>query len=200
MIFGRKEKYQKHLLEKHNIGHKRKDYKYSFKEIRSSNKRFFRTYRTKVTKTEFDVDGFLIRNEENVTNLINSILEDEQSFKIQFTIGATMTRELSDEEIKMVFNSFMVEIYQAGLDEETFDRMKDRVVAQVEEFTQHGSGRIVKSINHFDINFAKFKPMRGGSYIQTPKELQDNNVLLNIKTTTPNCFEICLLAAKTSTL
>jgi uncharacterized C2H2 Zn-finger protein len=196
IIFGNKETFQRHLQEKHNVKGQPKKYAYSFKETQSSNKRFFRTYQSKVTATEIDVDGFLMRNEENINNLINSILTEEQTFKIQLTVGVTMTRELVDEDINMVFNSFMREIYPAGLEEETFDRMKDRIVAQVEEFTQHGSGWIVKSINYLDVNFAKFKPMRGGSYIQTPIELQDNNFLLNIKTSTPNCFELCLLAAK----
>jgi hypothetical protein len=131
-----------------------------------------------------------MRNEEHINNLINSLLVKYKTFKIQLTVGVTMTRELVDEDINMVFNSFMREIYPSGLEEETFDRMKDRIVAQVEEFTQHGSGWIVKSINHLDLNFAKFKQMRGGSYIQTPIELQDNNFLLNIKSSTPNCFEL----------
>ncbi len=168
-----------------------------FIEIESSQRRFLRVYEYQPEGNEFDVDGCLIRAEPQVSNLVSNIQnEEENPFKIQLSVRVRLIKELHEETIESHFNSLFEPIYTDGLQEEVYEKMKDHIMALVDNFTQQGSGWIVENIKSVRVNFAKLYPIRGGCYIPTPEIFKDNRFLLNIKTrTAQNCLELCLLAA-----
>ncbi len=116
---------------------------------------------------------------------------------MQIAVCVTLAKELKAEEIKTCFNSLMEPVFRVGVTEGLYDKMKDHILAKLETFTEQGSGWTVRSLDRVYVNFARFNPMKVGSYIPTPFELEDNHFLLNIQTrTTNNCFKLCLLASK----
>ena len=190
-----------HCHELHNIvKHSAGGIQTSFSEISSINCCHFRVYEFQ-PKNEFDIDGLLIRTEEQIQQLVSNLQSEEQSeFKIQLTVCAEMIKEIDDEKNDACFNSLMEPIYRGndGLAEDVYEKMKNHIVVLVETYTHEGSGWIVNDIKAVRVNFAKMKSMRGGTFIPTPDAFKNNMFLLNIKTkgANQNCLELCLLAAK----
>ncbi len=66
IIFPTRPKLVTHCQELHNVIDQRQLDATDFEEFSSSINRFFRVYESRPTEKEFDVDGYLIRQEDNV--------------------------------------------------------------------------------------------------------------------------------------
>lgn len=64
-----------------------------------------------------------------------------------------------------------------------------KIIAQ---WISEGSGWIIKSIDNHYLNIAKYKPMKGSSYIKLPQELRNSaKGLINLKNKDNECFRWC---------
>ena len=53
---------------------------------------------------------------------------------------------------------------------------------------------VLDSISSIDLNIARYKPIRGASYTETPKAIDVKKVIVNIKNDDLYCFLYCILA------
>ncbi len=111
-----------HCQEVHNVIDQRQLDATNFEKVQTSTKGFFRVYESIPTEKEFDVDGYLMRQEDNVRALVDQILKDQSSFRLQLTLLVQMIKELEDEEREISCNSLMETIYQDGLAEEHYTK------------------------------------------------------------------------------
>ena len=63
------------------------------------------------------------------------------------------------------------------------------------EWISERSGWVIKSVDKHYIDIAKYKPLRGSSYLPLPEKLKNIKALINIKNENDNeCFRWCHLA------
>lgn len=53
-----------------------------------------------------------------------------------------------------------------------------KIIEKLERWTQNGSGWIIEQVSTITINVAKYQPLKGGSYIPTPKKLAAKKLLV----------------------
>ena len=62
------------------------------------------------------------------------------------------------------------------------------------ELQERSSGWSLKRILYLTTNINKYNPMRVGSYIPLPKEIQDKKAFVNVKNKDKKCFMWSVLA------
>ena len=76
--------------------------------------------------------------------------------------------------------------------EEVIRKSLDQKMA---DFQEQGSSWSLKSILHLTININRYNPMRVGSYIPLPKDVQNRKACINIKNQDYKCFKLAILAS-----
>lgn len=65
--------------------------------------------------------------------------------------------------------SFRTTVQTAGyLEDVSLDQLRTELAAQIDRFTNLGSGWTLGSIKRFTIHIAQYRPLAGSSYIETP--------------------------------
>ncbi len=149
-----------HCQELHDSTEHRPMYMTDFEKIQSSIGGFFRVYESIPKEKEFDLDSYLIRQENNVRALVDKILGEQNSIRMQMTLLIRMIKELEEEETDISCHSLMETIYQDGMSEELYTKMTDHIIACVENFCQKGSGWIAKHVQALHLNVSKHRPIR----------------------------------------
>jgi len=66
--------------------------------------------------------------------------------------------------------------------EELLKSATEQIVRRIAQWLSEGSGWIIESVDKHYLNIVKYKPMKGSSYIQLPKELRHSaKGLVNMK-------------------
>ena len=72
----------------------------------------------------------------------------------------------------------------------------EKMLNTISTFTSEGSGWRFSRLLAFELKFARFSPIRAGSYIALPPKYVSEQNLLNINNINdPNCFLYCYTAA-----
>ena len=71
-----------------------------------------------------------------------------------------------------------------------------RINESFDQFLRKGSGWRLESINHLQVYSAEYSPMRGRSYIETPKSIAKKHAVINIQNDDERCFEYCIVASQ----
>jgi len=61
-------------------------------------------------------------------------------------------------------------------------------MVKIEKFVANKSGWVFYDIKCLVINIYRWKPLKGSSYIEWPKYIQNKKVCLNVKNTDQKCF------------
>ena len=69
------------------------------------------------------------------------------------------------------------------------------MVSTLQVFCNSGSGFVIESLEHLDVNINKFKPIKRSTYLPTPALFENNHFLLNIHNKDQKCFANSILAA-----
>src|SRR3989442_425611 len=69
---------------------------------------------------------------------------------------------------------------------------KEDILGKIDRFTSQGSGWTISRIRSHFINFYRYKPLRGKSYIPLPNSIQNRKATINIKNKDDKCFTYCL--------
>ena len=75
-----------------------------------------------------------------------------------------------------------------------YDEAMDKIKQDFEAYIGEQSGWVLDEISSIDLNIARYKPIRGVSYTQTPRALRDKKAVLNIQNDDLYCFLYCILA------
>ena len=79
-----------------------------------------------------------------------------------------------------------------------FDSIVDEACAyilnKIDGFQQKGSGWIVTNVGHLDLRIARFKPLRGSTYVPLPKYIRDKKAVINVKNKDNRCLMWAVLA------
>ena len=70
----------------------------------------------------------------------------------------------------------------------------DEVKGEIEAWSQRGSGWVIDEILEAFINVAQYRPLRGGSDMDLPKELKNKNVIINVQNRDNQCLRWAIRA------
>ena len=150
-----------------------------------------------------------ITDELDLLCLMQSCKDDIQKFlqtkvmelgpnKVQFSVFANLLKPIDETKVSCHASSYAKPVI-TQMDDNDYYSMIDQMVSTIlvadQMFCSSGSGFIVASFAHLDINFILFKPIKGSSFIPTPEVFRNNNFLLNIHNCDQLCFAYAVLAA-----
>ena len=86
---------------------------------------------------------------------------------------------MQDDDLGEIYNLLIAEIFE-----------------KIDKFQNKGSGWQFEQVVSFDINVDPYRPIRGRSYIKTPKELSGKHAIINVKNKRDNeCFKWAVTSA-----
>lgn len=68
------------------------------------------------------------------------------------------------------------------------DEAFDKVISSLDNFTSDGSGWLINEVEEMLIKTTRYVPIKGGSYIQTPRWLAVKRAVVNVKNNDQKCF------------
>lgn len=185
-------------------------------ELEAINKAFNRRLYTfnitnkvkRVNIEDFLNDAFLIYESEvsrflNGHSMIKSMTvlaaEFEKNIeKVDENLQCSSTSDGDVGKIKqtLYFTSPSVTI---GLHNNLKEHFQNSVVSEimnsVENVAIRGSGFSLAQILHLNVQISAYNPLRGSSYIETPKKLEKKKALVNVKNNDEMCFKWAILSA-----
>ena len=72
---------------------------------------------------------------------------------------------------------------------------KNKLIQDIPEMQKRGSGWVFHKVLTMEVHIAKYKAIKGGSYIKTPDVLATKRAIINVKNTDHECFKRSMLAA-----
>ena len=149
-----------------------------------------------------DLESFMLNQRSAIATLIEQRLSQGPQ-KVQFAVKVRLLKLHQDgnateteERIEIYADSLMTPIYVEGLTNELYWSMVEKMMAVLSTFASSGSVWVVEKILKLDIKFARYRPIRGSSYLALPHELANCRGLLNIRNhEDANCFNYCFVAA-----
>ena len=97
-----------------------------------------------------------------------------------------------DEPKDGYFNSKTFTILNKYQIIDALDKAAEEINNKIAEWLSEGSGWIIVEIRSHFVNIVKYRPLRGNSYIPSPKELRNSMCgLINLKNIDNECFRWC---------
>ena len=78
---------------------------------------------------------------------------------------------------------------------EVLDKAFPHILETLEKWTQRGSGWVVDHVSTLWLDIARYKPLRGGSYIPLPAAVKNKKAVVNVKNTDDRCLRWALRSA-----
>ena len=146
-----------------------------------------------------------LKNTESIIeNTMKKELEIMKGFKFIITFKITFSKKLmkkdektgkhTEVEIRKVayFNSKTKLIINEGEINSNLKIANLEIINSISVWLSEGSGWVIDEINNHYLNLIKYKPLKGGSYLKLPTELQNpNKALVNIQNKDNECFRWC---------
>ena len=99
---------------------------------------------------------------------------------------------------RVVLRSNQSTILQTYEIDEELNKAFSTILARLEAFTNEGSGWAVERVEFLMLDISRYRPIRGGSYIPLPKEIQVKRAVVNVKNRDDDCLRWSLRAALSS--
>ena len=80
-------------------------------------------------------------------------------------------------------------------DEINLNEKTSIILERIESFIQNGSGWKVDSLMTLWLDFAKYEPIKGGSYLPLPTAFKNKQAVINVKNKDDNCLRYMLRSA-----
>jgi hypothetical protein len=148
------------------------------------------------TPVSHSFDEFVHTHLTEIEDVLRDALATYRSIKMQVRTRATFYRVALDgtmETTNVWFWSRMT-MYSDLLD---FNprALVAYLTERAEGFNQRGSNWLFDSVEVFEIVYMPYRPLAGGSFIETPKHIANKHAILNIRNMKDNdCFLYCVLA------
>ena len=101
----------------------------------------------------------------------------------------------SEECTNSVFRYKQQALLQPAEIGKTLDEAFPHILGILEKWTQNGSGWTVDYISTLWLDIAKYRPLRGGSYIPLPAAVKNKKAVVNVKNEDDQCVVWTILAA-----
>ena len=122
---------------------------------------------------------------------IKEVASNEKSDDIEVEIDATGGKHYLKHKTAR-FNSKAKTVTNTIDLNEQLKITQEEILKKIAQWLSEGSGWIIDKIENHYLNIIKYKPMKGKSYIQLPKEFRNPMTgLINIQSKDNECFRWC---------
>ena len=151
-------------------------------------------------ENSFDLQTFMQSKRAQIEEFIEQKLSSgpqKVPFSSELSLFKPKHETDEDDEILVIFaNSLMTPVTAGGISNDDFALMVEKMLAVLFTFVSSGSGWLLDRVIRLHLNFAKYRPIRGSSFIALPYELSTCQAVLNIRNHNDNnCFVYCYIAA-----
>jgi len=153
-----------------------------FEESEKSALKGFTTHHTiKAPKNQkFDPNKFLLVIKQK------ALQKFEPQTKVRLVLKARIERNLPTADAQSIIEVRNLQskteiILEATNLDELWIEMVEQILENISVFQMNGSGWTFHSVVSLDIHTEKYKPLRGGSWVPTPKFLANKKALANMK-------------------
>ena len=102
--------------------------------------------------------------------------------------------EGEEERVVKHFNSGNRRLLDMEEFDEVYGEHMDKLNDDLENYTGEGSGWVLEQIESLFLQISRYNPIRGSSYIPTPKGLVKKMAIVNVQNEDQNCFLYSVLA------
>ena len=133
-----------------------------------------------------DPTSFMEFCKPNVLQLMKP--ETKVYIRLECTMKKTNTTNNTEEIVRKTFRSSNHIVYPNYIND-TYNEMVDEMLEEFAKYQMDGSGWTLKSTDSLLFSVAKWRPMRGSSYIPLPKNLKNKKALINMKNQDQKCLK-----------
>ena len=129
-----------------------------------------------------------------IKNNLLKVLKEMKGLKFNEVLKITFEKQKGDEliEEKPYFNTKKQTLTNEVEITNFLETTQQEIVNKIERWISKGSAWIIKSVDGHFINVAKYRPLKGSSYIPLPEELRHPaKGIINIKNNDDECFRWC---------
>ena len=134
---------------------------------------------------------FLLRSK----HLITKFLRENPKNKIRISLVVKLAKNTTGEESKATFWSSQEIILKSTDANNTFNRMKSKIIEGLVKYSKNGSGWFVTSVEKIQIDKSSYDPVKGSSHIPLPEKIEDKKALINIQNKDDMCFKYAVTRA-----
>jgi hypothetical protein len=148
-----------------------------------------------------DYEAYIDRLQSVFVRLCTAVLNELRQARVQIVLDLIFKRKIGDEYeyVNYYPSTPFASISDPNHLDDLYDTFKQRFLDLIEAFEQNGSGWLFETVNDCNIKFARYRPLRGGSYIKTPPNMMGhfrNAGVINIKNENDHeCFRRAVLSA-----
>jgi hypothetical protein len=134
-----------------------------------------------------------------ISNILNNVIKagafktvfrlDINMFKPTNVGGAPSAHSFSSGAMSR-YNDSSIPIINKHSISEVYDEIFDIIKERVQEYCNNGSGWDIDQINFIEIKTTKYKPFKGGSYIESPEWIRNKKCCINVKNEDNQCSSI----------
>ena len=100
------------------------------------------------------------------------------------------------ESTDVYFHSANRRIFNMEQFDTEYDEAMDNINEKFGKYMGEQSGWVLDEIRAVNLNIARYNPIRGASYIKTPKAIEVKKAIVNIQNKDQICFFYSILASK----
>ena len=131
---------------------------------------------------------------DRAENVVVKFLGEHPQNKVQLSLVCIMVRfdpttgnVIAEEPAH--FNSAMEIVYGATDLQGVYERARTKILESFSTYLKNGSAWVLKKVVRLDITLAKFRPMKGSSYIPLPNAVRNKGAVINMKNEDEYCFK-----------
>ena len=149
-----------------------------------------------------DLFKFARSIKESFTDIIKRELKDLKNIKVSLEMKVKFIKVKEKEEIQFMeryFRENEPQVFFANDDEneveEYFDDIIEKINGKIEAWVAEGSGWEGEKIELVYVNVARFKPLRGGTYLPIPTKLKNKKAVMNVQNKDNECLKWAVRSA-----
>jgi len=159
-----------------------------FWEARTEFREWLHVWKSDAPKTDNrDIFRFAERNEKKFVDVVEDEMQLLGMIKVSFALLVKMTKKTENDEIteiKQYFKQTEESGFQNANEEEIKEKFMEfinEVNNKIEGWIEAGSNIEYEAIERAYVNAARYEPLRGGTYLPLPAELQYKKAIINVQ-------------------
>lgn len=159
----------------------------------------------RIEKESKSVEGFFEAVKPEIKKVINDRLS-KHNIKTHFTFVCEMGKKevgfIDDDEEENIMDikdfpirsksHIFLNTFEAN---QTINRLAEYFINQIEIIKNNSSGWVFIKTKYIDIETTKYRPLKGGSYIELPQWISSKKACINIKNDDEECFKWAVLSS-----
>ena len=141
-----------------------------------------------------DLFVFARETKEKFTDLVENEIQKLKSVKVSFGLQVefSIERDGGTQYMEHYFRENEPHVFNRNDEDQIkkeFDRFVERIKGEIESWSERGSGWVLERIMTAYVNVACYQPLRGGTYLPLPANLEKKKAIINVQNRDNECLK-----------